>query len=96
MAETTPAEAVNVAVAAPEGTVTELGVVRAPELDDNAMAVAVEALALNTTVQTLLPPDDSAEGVHAREETVTPASGAFKVKLVDRELAPRAAVRVAV
>jgi hypothetical protein len=73
---TDPAAALNVAVVAPEATVTEAGTVRAEELSESATtAPPLGAAAESVTEQAELAPDATLEGEHWIAETVAWAAG---------------------
>ena len=69
-----PAVTVNVAVVAPEATVTEVGVVSNALLSDNVTAVAAVAAFDRVTVHVLLAEEFRLVGAHASDVSVTGAT----------------------
>ena len=69
-----PAVTVNVAVVAPDATVTEVGVVSNALLSDNVTAVAAVAAFDRVTVQVLLAAEFRLVGEHASDVSVTGAT----------------------
>ena len=69
--DTVPVDAVNIAVCAPEATVTEAGTVSPPRLVERATtAPPFGAICVSVTMQLELPPLDSTVGIHDTELTV--------------------------
>ncbi len=93
MAVNVPAVAVKLAVLAPAATLTEPGTVNAELLDDRLTVTLDAAAWFKATVQALVPPGLTVEGVHCREDTVV---GTTRDREAVCELAPKDAVRVAV
>jgi hypothetical protein len=97
VAVTVQAAAVNVVELAPAGTLTDDGTVKADVPDVRLTAAPpAGAVPLKIAVQVLKPPGSRLDGLHATEvrSTIVPAGGT-RLKAVPRELAPRAAVIVA-
>ena len=76
---TVPAVALNVAVLAPEATVTEAGTVNAAKLLDNPTAMAAFAAPVSVTLQVLVPPEATVAGLHCRLESDGAGAGAVMV-----------------
>ena len=90
---TEPACAVNVAVVAPERTVTEAGTVRAALLEDRVTAIPPPVAAAEiVTVQVELAPETTVAGAHCKPEMVV--GGGVTVTTAVFEVALSAAVTV--
>lgn len=85
--------ALKVVLAEPEGTDTEEGTVSAALLSEIATVVAETIDWFSVTVQVLMPPDRTVEGLQEREEM---ARGGNRVSEAVWELVPRVAVTTAV
>ncbi len=72
--DTVPAVAVNVALEAPAGTLTEAGTGRAAWLEDRLTANAAVAALVSATVHVVAAPEVSVAGVQLKPESATGAA----------------------